>query len=120
MRDKKMENIKIIKTSQQIKTKNSKDIDDIDKESKEDEEEEEQVPKIIIDQRNEKKLYESYKRDLGISEFRMKKAIKSVRKWVANVETQRNLQMRNDFNEEKEFKLEKQKEIQNQIEEYIQ
>ena len=33
------------------------------------------------------------------------------------VEAQRNLQMKNDFNKEKEFKLEKQKEIQNQIEE---
>ena len=110
-----MEKIKTTKTSQKIKTKNSKDIDDIDKESKEDEEE--QAPKIIIDRRKGKELYESYKRDLGISEFTMKKAIKSVGEWVVNVETQRNLQMRNDFDEEKEYKLEKQKEIQSQIEE---
>ena len=62
-------------------------------------------------------MYESYKRDLGISEFTMKRAIKSVGEWIVNVETQRNLQMKNVFDEEKEFKLEKQKEIQNQIEE---
>ena len=88
--------------------------EDIEKEAKEDEEK--FVPNII-DKKMGKKLYESYKRDLGVSEFTMKRAIKSVGEWVVNVETQRNLQMRNDFDEEKEYKLEKQKEIQNQIEE---
>ena len=61
--------------------------------------------------------YSSYKRDLGISHFTMKRAIKSVGKWIMTVENNRNLQLRSDFDEEKEFKLEKQKEIQNHIEE---
>ena len=89
--------------------------EDIEKEAKEDEEK--VVPNFIDSRRLGRKLYESYKRDLGVSEFTMKRAIKSVGEWVVNVETQRNLQMRNDFDEEKEYKLEKQKEIQNQIEE---
>ena len=93
--------------------KNSKEIDYSKKNSKE----EENQPQNAIGKKTGKELYESYKRDLGISEFTMKRAIKSVGEWVVNVETQRNLQMRNDFDEEKEFKLEKQKEIQNQIEE---
>ena len=62
-------------------------------------------------------IYSSYKRDLGLSHFTMKRAIKSVGEWIINVENNRNLQMRSDFDEEKEFKLEKQKEIQNHIEE---
>ena len=61
--------------------------------------------------------YASYKRDLGISQFTMKRAIKSVGKWIMTVENNRNLQLRSDFDEEKEFKLEKQREIQNHIEE---
>ena len=93
--------------------KKSKEIDYSKKNSKE----EENQPQNVIGKKSGKELYESYKRDLGISEFTMKRAIKSVGEWVVNVETQRNLQMRNDFDEEKEFKLEKQKEIQNQIEE---
>jgi chromosome segregation ATPase len=47
----------------------------------------------------------------------MKRAIKSVGKWIMNVENNRNLQMRSDFDEEKEYKLEKQREIQSHIEE---
>ena len=93
--------------------KNSQEIDYSKKNSKE----EENQPQNAVGKKSGKELYESYKRDLGISEFTMKRAIKSVGEWVVNVETQRNLQMRNDFDEEKEFKLEKQKEIQNQIEE---
>ena len=93
--------------------KNSQEIDYSKKNSKE----EENQPQNAVGKKTGKELYESYKRDLGISEFTMKRAIKSVGEWVVNVETQRNLQMRNDFDEEKEFKLEKQKEIQNQIEE---
>ena len=93
--------------------KNSQEINYSKKNSKE----EENQPQNAVGKKTGKELYESYKRDLGISEFTMKRAIKSVGEWVVNVETQRNLQMRNDFDEEKEFKLEKQKEIQNQIEE---
>ena len=111
-----MENI-ISKKSSELQSKKSKDLDskrNSKRNSKE--EEEERFPKII-GKRTGKELYESYKRDLGISEFTMKRAIKSVGEWIVGVETQRNLQMKNDFDEEKEFKLEKQKEIQNQIEE---
>ena len=61
--------------------------------------------------------YSSYKRDLGLSSFTMKRAIKNVGEWIVNAENNRNLQMRSDFDEEKEFKLEKQKEIQKHIEE---
>ena len=95
-------------------TKNTKDINYSTKNSND---EKEERPTEILQKRTGKELYESYKRDLGISEFTMKRAIKSVGEWIVNFETQRNLQMRNDFDEEKEFKLEKQKEIQNQIEE---
>ena len=95
-------------------TKNTKDINYLTKNSND---EKEERPTEILQKRTGKELYESYKRDLGISEFTMKRAIKSVGEWIVNFETQRNLQMRNDFDEEKEFKLEKQKEIQNQIEE---
>ena len=87
-----------------------------DSDSSSKEEEDVRAPKVI-DMKKSKELYEAYKRDLGISEFTMKKAIKSVGEWVINFETQRNLQMRNDFDEEKEYKLEKQRQIQNQIEE---
>ena len=59
----------------------------------------------------------SYKRDLGLANFTIKRAIKCVGEWVMNVQNNRNLQMRSDFDEEKEFKLEKKKEIQNHIEE---
>ena len=102
----------ISKKSSEIKSKNSKS--NSKRYSKE--EDEDNLPKIM-EKRTGKELYESYKRDLGISEFTMKRAIKSVGEWIIGVETQRNLQMKNDFDEEKEFKLEKQKEIQNQIEE---
>ena len=73
--------------------------------------------KNILKRKSVQDLYSSYKRDLGLSHFTIKRAIKSVGKWIMNVEYNRNLQMRSDFDEEKEFKLEKQKEIQNHIEE---
>ena len=104
-----MEKIYFNNSSKRIISSKSKDSDDL--------EEEEEKTQKIIDKKKCKELYEAYKRDLGISEFTMKKAIKSVGEWVINVETQRNIQMRNDFDEEKEYKLEKQKQIQNQIEE---
>ena len=103
----------------EISPKNSQEINysksnsNVEKEEKEEKDE----PTKILSKKTGKELYDSYKRDLGISEFTMKRAIKSVGEWIVNVETQRNLQMKNDFDEEKEFKLEKQKEIQNQIEE---
>ena len=73
--------------------------------------------KNVLKRKSVQDLYSSYKRDLGLSHFTIKRAIKSVGKWIMNVEYNRNLQMRSDFDEEKEFKLEKQKEIQNHIEE---
>ena len=103
----------------EISPKNSQEINysksnsNVEKEEKEEKDE----PTKILPKKTGKELYDSYKRDLGISEFTMKRAIKSVGEWIVNVETQRNMQMKNDFDEEKEFKLEKQKEIQNQIEE---
>ena len=73
--------------------------------------------KNIFEPRDIKDLYSSYKRDLSLSNFTLKRAIKNVGKWIMNVENNRNLQIRSDFDEEKEYKLEKQKEIQNHIEE---
>ena len=73
--------------------------------------------KNIFKRKSTQDLYASYKRDLGISHFNMKRAIQSVGQWIINVENNRNLQMRSDFDEEKEFKLKKQKEIQSHIEE---
>ena len=73
--------------------------------------------KNIFKRKSNQDLYASYKRDLGISHFNMKRAIQSVGQWIINVENNRNLQMRSDFDEEKEFKLKKQKEIQSHIEE---
>ena len=76
--------------------------------------------KNIFKRKSTQDLYASYKRDLGISHFNMKRAIQSVGQWIINVENNRNLQMRSDFDEEKEFKLKKQKEIQSHIEELSQ
>ena len=73
--------------------------------------------KNILEKKSINEIYETYKRGLDISNFTMKRAIKSVGKWIMNVENNRNLQMRSDFDEEKEYKLEKQREIQNHIEE---
>ena len=73
--------------------------------------------KNIFEPRDIKDLYSSYKSDLSLSNFTLKRAIKNVGQWIMNVENNRNLQIRSDFDEEKEYKLEKQKEIQNHIEE---
>ena len=73
--------------------------------------------KNILEKKSINEIYETYKRGLDISNFTMKRAIKSVGKWIMNVENNRNLQMRSDFDEEKEYKLEKQREIQSHIEE---
>ena len=100
-------------SSKKMKTKKENDFYD----SESSKEEEEEKSPNLFNLKKGKDLYDAYKRDLGISEFTMKKAIKSVGEWVINFETQRNLQMRNEFDEEKEYKLEKQKQIENQIEE---
>ena len=73
--------------------------------------------KNILEKKSINEIYETYKRGLDISNFTMKRAIRSVGKWIMNVENSRNLQMRSDFDEEKEYKLEKQREIQSHIEE---
>ena len=73
--------------------------------------------KNILEKKSINEIYETYKRGLDISNFTMKRAIKNVGKWIMNVENNRNLQMRSDFDEEKEYKLEKQREIQSHIEE---
>ena len=73
--------------------------------------------KNIFEPKDIKNLLSSYKRDLSLSNFTMKRAIKNVGKWIMNAENNRYLQMRSDFDEEKEYKLEKQKELQNHIEE---
>ena len=73
--------------------------------------------KNILEKKSINEIYETYKRGLDISNFTMKRAIRSVGKWIMNVENNRNLQMRSDFDEEKEYKLEKQREIQSHIEE---
>jgi hypothetical protein len=107
---------KSISKNSSKKMKIKKENDFYDSESSKEEEEEVKSPNVFNIKKG-KELYDAYKRDLGISEFTMKKAIKSVGEWVINFETQRNLQMRNEFDEEKEYKLEKQKQIENQIEE---
>ena len=107
---------KTISKNSSKKSKIRKTNDFYDSESSKEEEEEEKSPNVF-NLKKGKDLYDAYKRDLGISEFTMKKAIKSVGEWVINFETQRNIQMRNEFDEEKEYKLEKQKQIENQIEE---
>lgn len=71
----------------------------------------------LLKRKSVQDIYSSYKRDLGISHFTMKRAIKSVGEWIVNVENNRNLQMRSEFDKEKEFKLQKQKEIKEHIEE---
>ena len=73
--------------------------------------------KNIFERKSIKDVYSSYKRELGLSNFTMKRAIKSIGEWIMNVQNNKYLQMRGDFDEEKEFKLEKKKEIQNHIEE---
>ena len=68
-------------------------------------------------EKKNRSLYNKYKKDLGLSEFIMRKAINNVDNWVLGVENQRNYKMKSDFDNEKEFKLAEQNEIKNQIEE---
>jgi hypothetical protein len=62
-----------------------------------------------------KSLYESNKKDLALSEFTMKSAINNVENWVKNGELKRDIEMKAEFDREKEYKLNEQKEVINQI-----
>ncbi len=73
--------------------------------------------KNIFEPNDLKNLLSSYKRDLSLSNFTVKRAIKNVGQWIMNAANNKNLQMRSDFDEEKEYKLGKQREIQNHIDE---
>ena len=68
------------------------------------------------EKKKERPLYDKYKRDLGISQFVLKKAINSVDDWVLDVENHRNYRMESEFNKERNFKIVEQNEIKNQIE----
>ena len=69
-----------------------------------------------MEQQTKKNLLESYRKDLALSEFSMKNAISNIEDWVKNNENQRNYKMKSEFEREKEYKLEEQAEIKNQIE----
>ena len=60
-------------------------------------------------------MYESNKKDLALSEFTMKSAINNVENWVKNGELKRDIEMKAEFEREKEYKLNEQKEVINQI-----
>lgn len=64
-----------------------------------------------------KLLYDKLKKDLGLSEFAMRKAMSNVENWVLDVESHRNFKMQTDFDKEKEAKLNEQNKIKNEIEE---
>lgn len=69
-----------------------------------------------MEQQTKKNLLENYRKDLALSEFSMKNAINNIEDWVKNNENQRNYKMKSEFEREKEYKLEEQAEIKNQIE----
>ena len=69
-----------------------------------------------MEQQTKKNLLENYRKDLALSEFSMKNAISNIEDWVKNNENQRNYKMKSEFEREKEYKLEEQAEIKNQIE----
>lgn len=69
-----------------------------------------------MEQQAKKNLLENYRKDLALSEFSMKNAISNIEDWVKNNENQRNYKMKSEFEREKEYKLEEQAEIKNQIE----
>ena len=91
-------------------SKNSKETEKTEEEKDKVEELEETLPK-------KKNLYERYKQDLSVSKFTMNSAIHNIEDWVKNGENQRNYKMKSEFDREKEYKLEEQTEIKNQIEE---
>ena len=63
-----------------------------------------------------KNLLDIYRKDLALSNFNMRTSINSIEEWVKGNENQRNFKMRSEFEREKEYKLEEQAEIKNQIE----
>ena len=88
----------------------NKEIEKTEEEKDKIEELEENIPK-------KKNLYERYKKDLSLSKFSMNSAIHNIEDWVKNGENQRNYKMKSEFDREKEYKLEEQTEIKNQIDE---
>ena len=91
----------------------AKDLIKIDEVNNEDEVKEFPGPKKSI--KDFKNLYKSYKRDIGVSNFTLKRAIKKVGEWVLTNEIHRNVKMKDNFDKEIEYKMEKKKEIQNKI-----
>ena len=66
---------------------------------------------------NIKLLYEKSRKHLEPYQLKMILAIKNIEEMVKNGEKQRNYKMRSEFEREKEYKLEEQSDIKNQIEE---
>ena len=66
---------------------------------------------------NSKLLYEQSKKQLEPYQNKMIYAIKNIEEMVKNGEKQRNYKMKSEFEREKEYKLEEQSDIKNQIEE---
>ena len=79
--------------------------------------EDQNISQNQTDTKNAQELYEKLRKDLGLSEFALRKAMGNIEYWVLGVENQRNFKMQNDFDKEKEYKLKEQNEIKNQIEE---
>ena len=92
-------------------------MSDKEEESKIEDKKSEKTENENSQEKKNRPLYNKYKKDLGLSEFIMRKAINNVDNWVLGVENQRNYKMKSDFDNEKEFKLAEQNEIKNQIEE---
>ena len=66
---------------------------------------------------NSKLLYEQSKKQLEPYQSKMIYTIKNIEEMVKNGEKQRNYKMKSEFEREKEYKLEEQSDIKNQIEE---
>ena len=66
---------------------------------------------------NIKLLYEKSKKQIEPYQLKMILTIKNIEEMVKNGEKQRNYKMRSEFEREKEYKLEEQSDIKNQIEE---
>ena len=66
---------------------------------------------------NSKSLYEQSKKHLEPYQNKMIYTIKNIEQMVKNGEKQRNYKMKSEFEREKEYKLEEQSDIKNQIEE---
>ena len=73
--------------------------------------------KKSFDLLNAKLLYEKSKKQLEPYQSKMIYTIKNIEEMVKNGEQQRNYKMKSEFEREKEYKLEEQSDIKNQIEE---